>query len=260
MSNKIKSKIRKSTPKLVKSTIGSVACNPFFGRLISWYYNDKIPYGKNKICTESSLIDSSSKASLFWNRYEVAEARFIEKYLSSQNNVVELGGGIGAISCKILEKIGPNNKLIVVEANVGIVETARSNIRNNYPGSNCFVLNRAICEPDENAAKFREGEKIVSGTTNRLEEEGISVDCISVEKLSKMVNKEYSLVSDIEGGEMHFIMSSVRLNKCTEIIIELHEGYYKGSYISEKYMIKKIVQKGFSLVDKHGPVCVFKRD
>jgi hypothetical protein len=72
---------------------------------------------------------------------------------------------------------------------------------------------------------------------------------------------DYSLVCDIEGAEAGFINGDDRsLDRCMQMIIELHETTWAGQHVSVAEMKADILERHhFRLEAQHGAVFVFSR-
>ena len=85
---------------------------------------------------------------------------------------------------------------------------------------------------------------------------GTPVPNLSLEDiLQKNRINEYSLVSDIEGAEISFLIHNpASLRNCKELIIELHETYYNKQKFSIENLINSINDLGFSIKKRDGAV------
>jgi FkbM family methyltransferase len=254
--------LRDKIPTTVKRKTSEVITARYVGTIIDKWFGGRVPYKDQRIDTSSNRVTPETSAKLFWNIYESAEARFVERYIKPNINVIELGGGIGVISCLIRKKISDNKKLIIVEADRELLKVARKNININHPGRDTVLLNLAISYESENKVTFERGVSNVGGKIkNEVENErSIEVKSGKIKHVEKYVDGEYALVSDIEGAEVGvFLESDTALSECRQIIIELHNTVYKGEKVSVSECIKIISKSGFTLKDKYGPVCHFEK-
>ncbi len=82
------------------------------------------------------------------------------------------------------------------------------------------------------------------------------VPCITLEELiAENRIQKYTLVSDIEGSEIEFLMEEGEaLRGCQMMIIELHRGVYEGQQLEVADLRRIIVEKlNFKVVQEHGP-------
>lgn len=106
----------------VKIFIAKILTLPFVGSAIAVLSKDRISYRGMIIDTQNQYLTPSTKAEIFWGIYEGAEARFIQKYLTGDLGVIELGASIGIVSCCIKKKLNGKSKLIAVEAHPGLAK------------------------------------------------------------------------------------------------------------------------------------------
>ena len=83
--------------------------------------------------------------------------------------------------------------------------------------------------------------------------------------LSKLINArnftEYSLVCDIEGAEVDFLINDPEaLYACREILIELHDTNHNGKNYSVNDLVNLILQQGFKRIHNEGPVFLFRKE
>ncbi len=100
--------------------IFKILCNPFTGTCIRLLMGNHVPdvrWSRFRFNLADTSIAPRFVASVFWGFYESAEGRLIERHLSDQYDVVELGASIGVISSHIAAKLGRGRKLIAVEPN-----------------------------------------------------------------------------------------------------------------------------------------------
>jgi len=75
--------------------------------------------------------------------YELQERKLITKYIKSSDRVLELGGGVGAVSCMLNKKLADQSKHLVIEANPELIPILEHNgINNNcrFKTLNCIPI------------------------------------------------------------------------------------------------------------------------
>lgn len=230
------------------------------------YTEIKIPNSGCVVDTNNKMICPKIKAQIFWKIYESAEIRFIKKYLRTDLDVVELGSSLGVVSSHIAKKLNPSCRLFCVEANPDLLDTIRINLGQNAPALQASVIQCAIhySKDQKRTVHFEIGS---TNTTSCVAEkinidESFSVPTITLSRILKnhKIGK-YALVSDIEGAEAALIFNDGKsLEKCEQIIIELHEGITEGKNVSVA-MLSEILQHkhGFINRDHYGNVFVFEK-
>ena len=249
----------------IKNKIATALCSDFVGAFLAKVYNNQIPsrrYGKFIYDCSSDYLLDSVKASIFWGIYESAEVRFVRQYLRSDLDVIELGASIGVVTTQILRKIESANKCIALEANPNLMETLKSNLQINNKAKNYHIINKAIsynCEDEINLFLEREN---VHSSINKSTGEFVKVKSAKLSDILDIYKiNSYALVSDIEGTEIEILLNdSVSLNRCSQLIIELHDTEYNSTKYSAKDMVEHIADNlGFKYVNHYGSVYVFRK-
>ncbi|MFC5368576.1 FkbM family methyltransferase [Salinirubrum litoreum] len=158
--------------------------------------------------------------------YESAELEAISKFLDPESDVIELGAGIGVVSCAINDKLHSDSKHVAVEPNSEILDSLRENREIN--GANFDVVNSAYSAKNEEISMNIYNNYLSSGVYDKEGEDGreVTVDAVSLESLSQQNGiSEFTLISDIEGLECELILEEWNLvsKKCNLMIIEFHD-------------------------------------
>lgn len=249
-----------------KRAVASVLCSPMVGKVIATSTRNRILSKGCLIETDNDLIEPSMKASLFWGLYESAEVRFVRKHLRGDLDVIELGGGIGVVTCHIASRMNPGKSLMTVEANAQLIEQLERNVRLNYPDLHLSVVHGAIDyenqHPDstEFLLRKRHIDSSISGRKDNART--VSVPALTLGSIIQRFNIEsFALVSDIEGAEAGIIDSeSDALVRCEQLIIELHHAWFRGKEYLVGDMLNNLLNRHrFQVRDAHGPVYVLER-
>lgn len=207
-------------------------------------------------------------AMLFFGAYESAEIRFVQRYLGSDLDVVELGSSIGVVACEISNKLAGKRKLICVEANEQIFEVLRRNVLSNAPNQEVHFVQGAIDYSGNSTVDFAMGDSSLSSHVNNGKEQDSASMCqqlVLAVTLSGLLEShgisDYVLVSDIEGAEIGlFHHDRQALAHCRTMIIELHETTYNGEKYTVQDLIDLLVKStGMVMHDHYGQVYVFTR-
>ncbi|MDX6611681.1 MAG: hypothetical protein QOD75_867 [Blastocatellia bacterium] len=248
-----------------KKCIAAVICHPLVGKLLAFFYADKIPAAGILVDTNNPLVSAKTKAMLFWGLYESAEIRFIQRHLRRDLDVVELGGSIGVVTCQIRKLIASDRKVICVEANPKLIGSIQNNLHLNKLTAGVAILNRAI---GYDSAHTQAVPMNFSGDNlgGHISSSSDTDHKVNVERgtLSQILEDNsldsYVLVSDIEGAEAGIALNdSSALKNCRQIIIELHDAVLDGVAISVDRLFRMFSEvHGFQLRDSYGPVYVFE--
>src|SRR5471030_3191706 len=83
-------------------------------RIISSLLRQRIPFHKINIDVSDKVILPITKSLLYYEVYEKNEVTFVKKYLSENDDVIELGSSIGVMG-SIISSIQTSGKYISVE-------------------------------------------------------------------------------------------------------------------------------------------------
>ncbi len=245
----------------LKTIAAAILSNPLSGRLIGTIFRGVIPHRGSRIRVLPGG-DPRLNAYLLWGMYESAEIRYIDRFLTSDVDVVELGASIGGVSCEIAKRLGRANKLVCVEANPDITGLLRENLDRNAPGCDARIWPGAISYSGEPTVSFALGNNTLSSQLG----EAAETRTVPALTLAQLIAKEgvgpYALVCDIEGAEVElFHGESEAFASCRAIVIELHETRFNGKAYDIDDLIALILKAtGMQLAARYGEVCAFTRD
>lgn len=249
---------------LIKRLFYQVLCNPVTGTVITKLFGNKIPNLRNpreRWYVTDSGMSRSIMASIFFGFYEAAEIRFVKKYFDGSIDAIELGSSCGIVSSHIISKFKePERKYIGVEANKLLAKAFWQNSkRGNKSAALMRLLNVAVdysgasvlfsFSENTTASKVVVEGSIVSERAQQVP--SMTLDAIVREN---NVNK-FALFCDIEGAEIQILSLETEVwEHCMQIFIELHETDYCQKRHTVEMLHRMVIQKGYSLVDKNGPV------
>ena len=190
---------------------------------------------------------------ILYERYEPEEISLARKYLDATTPVIELGAGLGVVSCIISKSMSIGNH-IAVEANPKLIDNLEYQKRLNDID---FEIIQAAYHPTAGTVEFTIENQFDEGRVSREEgDETISVEAISLNDLvSQLGSPKFNLVSDIEGAEIGLIKneSEILSSMCSYIICETHPNQYQ----IEDFM--RVMERcSFKKVDQEGAVYAFK--
>jgi len=207
------------------------------------------------------IVAPSIKASLFFGFYESAEIRFVQRYLPRVLDVVELGASLGGVSAQIGRKLDPGRRLVCVEASAALLPSLARNVCHNANGAEFAALHGAVdyASSDDQVAFTLAEENIFSHLAFEAEPGRIvSVPRVSLSWLLEHYGiRDFVLICDIEGAEAGLIeCEKSALRRCRLIIAELHATRFKGRDLGVDDLVRAMEGQGFTMVDRHGSVCV----
>lgn len=212
---------------LINSDVGKLAAHS--------YANRKNPISVNGIELDVSFdVVHSQIPRLIYGDYEEEIIHYITTYLQKDVDVVELGGGIGFVSCNVDAHLD-DRKQIVVEPNPSILPVLK---RNRDLNESTFEILETAYDPTGTPVELS-----VSGfnTASTKRDRG-EITEVESSNLSDIISEfdidEFNLIVDIEGAETQLIKSELNtiLKHCPYVIIEFH-GF--EDIIDEVEMVKE---------------------
>lgn len=191
------------------------------GRLIELRDN-QVTYHDLIIDLSNNQISPRFKGRFYLNEYEKNELELIEEHLPRDKPVIELGGCIGVMSCKINQKLDDPQNHIVLEANPSLIPDLKRNKRLN--GANFEIRNLAY-HPRNKEVPFNIHKDFVGGSIQRKTDKTIDTKAASLEEILNEKGWESAvLISDIEGGEIELLKEEkdVLEERISTAIIESH--------------------------------------
>ena len=184
--------------------------------------------------------------------YEIEELDLARRHFKPGVPLVELGAGIGAISCVLNKHLGPSQQ-IAVEANPRIIPSICNNMRLN--SIDFDVVNAAIVY-DCNTVPFPLQREHLGGRIGKTSKQMANITSISLSELVSRYNLgQFNLICDIEGYELHLFEHEAEIikNHIQIMVIELHFGKNNHKFAS------KIISLGFMQVEmKYNAFCFEK--
>lgn len=157
--------------------------------------------------------------------YERTESEAILQHLDAETDVIELGAGIGYVSCLIDSVLEESVSQISVEANPELVSVINKNRERN--NAQFHTINAAYSSTSEAISMNIYDDYRSSGMYDKSGRTGEKIRVEGV-NLANLVEKydlgEFSVVADIEGAEANMILNewSVIENRCKAMILEFH--------------------------------------
>lgn len=196
---------------------------------------------------------------LWIGQYERAELNLVREFFKSSRTIIDLGANIGFIgSHAFQEKLLPGGEMICVEANPSSRFYLQSNMcmtsEKSSDSKGLTFLPLALVEengpetvsfvkcPNLSSHVLSEGRQPPAGA------DVVTVNTISMNDLiSSFAPHHYSLICDIEGGEVALLNAESALSKCRQMVVELHEEPLAGHGYSVGKAVERFEGMGFAL-------------
>ena len=176
--------------------------NWLVGRYVELRGN-QVDLGGVRISLDNPIITTPQKSTIFHGYYEVEEQGLLRDHLPRNLPVVEMGGGIGFVSCLVNRMLERPSHHVVVEANPQLIPTIEENRRLN--DCSFSVINRALAYDQEEVHVFVPDSFVygnVTGDGNRT----ALVPSTTLRDLVETANFDvFTLVMDIEGAEVDLV-------------------------------------------------------
>jgi FkbM family methyltransferase len=169
------------------------------------------------LSTHPSDISRRVRNEVFKGTYEQPESMLVREFLSANDRVLEIGGGVGFISLLCARICGPEN-VLTYEANSAM----QSPIKINYGlnGMTPQVRFKAITAA-EREVTFYINDNIISSSLHHRDH--THPHTVPADLLDEVIAewKPTAIVMDIEGGETSILPTS-QLVGVKKLILELH--------------------------------------
>jgi FkbM family methyltransferase len=209
-------------------------------------------FGVN-IFVRDSNISNWVRDAIYKGFYEAAEAKLLIDYLSENDVVLEIGGGIGFIGSICLTKA---KQVTIYEANPKLIPIINHNCKLN--GKNFSVYNYAVVNnSDKREIKFYIGENFWNASifkTDGFKE--TTVPSISMNEIVHNLNPSF-LIIDVEGYEVELLKKYSFPNSIKKLLIEFHPKKVFDNEIKE--LKNNIMENNFKLVERSLESELFKR-
>jgi len=170
-------------------------------------------------------ILTTQKCNFLFGAYEKPERDAVIRFLHPDHPVVELGAGLGIVSCISNKRLTDPYAHVVVEANPLMIPL----IENNKTLNQCHfrVINAVVSHVDRSRTEIYPARRFdrTSLLSSPRRVNGLSVDTTTLRKiLNEEVFPIFTLICDVEGCEIDIVKNEIDLLKerVMMTILELH--------------------------------------
>lgn len=223
-------------------------------RVVTALTGGRVRSGPVRIDLSHPMVPRGIRSAVMFGRYERNEIELIRAHLKTEFDVVELGGSLGITGAHILSMLGPDRRLISVEANRSLIPVLRQALAEDR----ATVIHAAIDRAGSDTP-FYDGPSPLWGGLNRAGGAHRQVRHATLRTIvAEHVDGPYTLVSDIEGAESSFLIDDpCSLGGCEQMIIELHNN--RAAHVTKDELQSAAVRIGFHAVARSGNTVVFNR-
>lgn len=204
---------------------------------------------------DNRLLTEYFKGMLVLGWYENYERSIIQKYLPTNEPVIELGASIGVVSCIVNSRLTRPDQHVVVEANPALIPTLKKNRALNR--CSFTIIEAALGYGSASISFFSNGVSLL-GSIYHGGGQKMEVPTRSLQAIAENAGfQHFTLISDIEGSEIGLIeheMDFIR-NHVGLILIEAHDDTPYGE-AGVKLVEESLLANGFEIADStHNNYC-----
>jgi FkbM family methyltransferase len=176
-----------------------------------------------------SITSTAYRGEFLKRGYEGEERGLVQKFVRSDDSVLEIGGCLGVVSCVTNKLLRDKTRHVVVEGNPYCIPAICRNREINQCG---FLVEHCALSNQRELTFYLQPTSILSGSTQSLmsasgqrrSRTAVRVPGRTLEELDARYGPFSALVMDIEGAELEALEpAAAALKKYRVVIIELHE-------------------------------------
>lgn len=221
----------------------AVRDRPWVGRVAATLGTVRVESCRFRI--DSPLISDALKSRLLYGRYERTERELLRRHLIPSLPVVELGGGMGVVSCIVNRRLSTPGKHVVVEANPRMLPLLRHHRELN--AAQFALVHGAVAYGRDRVSMKADGDLLSSQVAG---EGSDSVSALSLQDLIATFGFERcTLVCDIEGSEIELVAREIATlqSHVAMIVMEEHPEYCDAS--TRSAMFAALAGAGFRTLE-----------
>ncbi len=230
--------------------------NPIVGRVVE-LAGDKVRMDGMTFSVASPNITTGHKSTLAFGLHEMEERALVKAWLPRDIPAIELGGGLGVVSCLTNRLLADPARHVVVEANPRMVPV----LTRNRDLNKCRfeVVNKAIAY-DAATIEMPIDPGFVGSNLAAIGESSGS-ETVATTTLTRLIDEAgfdaISLISDIEGAEEQVILREIpRLGERVRFaMMELHPYVLGDDAVAA--LMARMAEAGFRLLERKGEGAVF---
>lgn len=204
---------------------------------------------------DSPLISTSQKSTIFFGFHELDERTMLNRWLPTDLPVVELGAGMGVISCLTNRKLATPEVHLVVEVNPQLISLLEHN--RDLNGCQFGIMNKGIAYDSETVEISLHSNFVASRNPSfagsRPDGEPGSICFAPATTLRSIIETsgfdQVAVVCDIEGTEAALVEREMdTLHRHARFLLfELHPRVYGTEAASR--ILQNLISSGFTLRD-----------
>lgn len=232
------------------------------------FWPKTVQIGRATIPVRGQPFSFGVKRLLVKGEYEHHEIKLLEGRIESADQVIEMGGSVGILTACIASNLGPEGRIVSIEADSKLVEQSRAWLsRQNRAitilhgiGFPVYQLNQAMHIKDFSNDGGSLGGRVSFATDDTDPAvQDVEFPVYDIKTVMDQTEIEPSvLVFDIEGSETVMCSNQPSIPRSVRLLlIELHPSIY-GHEMMESIK-SSIVDEGFKLIDESGASFLYER-
>lgn len=209
----------------------------------------------------ADVLNADVRQALCLGGYEREETECVDLYLEEDDDVVELGGGIGYLACYVDQRLDDDRTHVVVEPNghlVPLVERHRELNDATFDLLNAaYATDRSIVELSVPDAFWEASLRDANDADRTLHAGAVDLETI----LDTFDLSDIALVVDVEGSEVDLIENNLDLleSACRLLVVEYHYENAPHDLAEEIRWAKGALDTSdFELIDEKRTVSVYR--
>lgn len=203
----------------------------------------------------------SLKNTISKGQYEAEERELVRRWLPADVPVVELGGGLGAVSCLANRKLADPKRHLVVEANPAMVPVLERN--RDINGCQFTVTNKALGYDADTITMEIDQDFVASSAVGMVTSTAHTVQVPATGVAAAMADQGFDrvgIICDIEGAEAELVKREFPVlgEKIRYILAELHPLVIGEAATAE--LKESLLQLGFAEKQTIGDCIFYSRD
>lgn len=200
-----------------------------------------------RFVAKHNRISPMIRRALTLGDYEGPEVKLIKKYLRPDDNVIEIGVGIGATTLVIHGIVG-SERLVVFDADANTLDLARRNFDLN--GASVVIENYVLvpkCDAVETVTFFSHPS---ISSSSLIQRDGATPMSVPAKPFEDVLAEQRAtaLVLDIEGGEVSLLTKAENFGDLRIIMMETHARHVGKSEIDR--LLKHLETRNFTCVER----------
>ncbi|WP_419798411.1 MAG: FkbM family methyltransferase [Terasakiella sp.] len=207
-----------------------------------------------KLDVSNPTISDNIRGYIARGKYEAEERELIFATLTPQDTVLEIGAGMGYVSCVCAGILKDKDRLYSYEANPKLIEIIEHNRKIN--GVDFHVRNALLGAFDGKADFYIPDDFWGASLSPIADAQRVEIEVHNIKKAMDEIQPTY-LIMDIEGAEVN-VLPSMDLSSVQTICLEVHP--FNTGMEAVRKMFSYLLNEGFMFeMNKFDLVYLFKR-